>query len=194
MSFFTAQEIERFEGDIRWQILAEMHFASKTIGVWNGMTELMVNGVEFLPAFGAGTIEGLSFSGGVTAEKVTLTLPALEESLLGKMLAETSEVDQRLVKLYLQSFDEDWQPIAAAPIIFFGYMQPPRVSRTEVTTDETDGPVQSGSLDCENIFFNAGLPSGGRNTDRDQQQRFPGDKVYQFVSSLKNKTLSYPDV
>ncbi|MCV9965450.1 hypothetical protein OIU34_26585 [Pararhizobium sp. BT-229] len=194
MSFFTAEEIAKFEGVVRCSILGQLHFATKTMGVWNGMTELDVGGVTYMPAFGAAQIEGLSFTGGVTAEQVTLSIPAVNETMLGMALAETEEVDQRLMKLLLQTFDEDWQPIAAAPVIFFGYMQPPRVSRTEVRQTDIQGPTQSASIECLNAFFNAGLPAGGRNTDRDQQVRSPGDKIFQFTAGLRNKTISYPDV
>jgi hypothetical protein len=49
------------------------------------------------------------------------------------------------------------------------------------------------SLTAENMFYGRSRPPYGRNTDRDQQARSPGDKFFGFVSSLVQKTITYPD-
>lgn len=195
MTFFTPAEIEKFEGVIRTAFLVEMDFVSQKIGVWNGTTKLTVNGTEFLPLFGAGSIEGLSFQNSTVSKSVTFTISGIDDESLGLALADPGEMQNRLVKVYLQMFDEDWQQIANPPVIFFGYMQPPAVEQTEVTTDfNADSPTQVIKMSAENIFYNRSKPPGGRYTDRDQQLRHPGDEFFKFGPSLVFKVFYYPDV
>ena len=96
-----------------------------------------------------------------------------------------------MLTIYLQLFTEDWQPSGMPIPIFRGFMQPPTVTRS--AAQGAAGGTQSISLQAENIFFSRSRPPFGRNTDRDQQARSPGDKFFGFVSSLMSKTIIYPD-
>lgn len=196
MTFFTPAEIEKFSSGqpIRCAMLAEMDFVSQKMGAWNGSTKLTVNGTEFLPLFGAGTIEGLSFQNSTISKSITITVAGVDNDILGLALANSAEVQNRIVKIYLQMFDDNWQPIAAPPVIFFGYMQSPEVTQDEVTQDGNGAsPTQTISIPAENIWFNRSRAPGGRYTDRDQQLRSPGDKIFDFTPGLVFKTFVYPD-
>jgi hypothetical protein len=195
MTFYTADEIARFSsGNVRVAFLVEMYFVSKTMGVWNGNTKLTVNGTEFIPMFGAGNIDGLSFTNSTTSDQVTISVSGVNSDILGQILSEAGELQDRLVKIYLQSFDDDWQPIAAAPVIFFGYMQPPEGTQDEVVLDvNSASPTHTVTIAAENIYYNRSRSPGGRYSDRDQQYRHPGDKVFDFMPGLVFKTFAYPD-
>lgn len=195
MTFFTASEVERFKsGNVRVQFLVKMDFASETIGVWNGNTKLTIDGVNYLPMFGSGTIDGLSFSNSTVSDQVTIGVSGVNSEILGLAMAEVGEVQDRLVSIYLQLFDDSWQPIAAAPAIFFGYMQPPEGTQDEVTQDvNAASPTHTITIAAENIYFNRSRAPGGRYSDRDQQYRHPGDKVFDFMPGLVFKTFLYPD-
>lgn len=196
MTFFSADEITTFNAGkpIRCAFLAEMDFVSQRMGAWNGSRKLTVNGTEFLPMFGAGTIEGLSFQNSTISKSITITVSGVNNDILGLTLASADEVKDRLVKIYLQMFDDDWQPIAAPPVIFFGYMQSPEVTQDEVTQDQNStSPAQTISVPAENIWFNRSRAPGGRYTDRDQQLRSPGDKIFDFAPGLVFKSFVYPD-
>ncbi|NTI22372.1 hypothetical protein G6M87_10935 [Rhizobium rhizogenes] len=195
MTFYTAAEIARFSsGNIRVAFLVEMYFVSKTMGVWNGNRKLTVNGTEFLPMFGAGNIDGLSFTNSTTSDQVTIGVSGVNSDILGQVLSEAGELQDRLVKIYLQSFDDDWQPIAAAPVIFFGYMQPPEGTQDEVVLDvNAASPTHTVTIAAENIYYNRSRSPGGRYSDRDQQYRHPGDKIFDFMPGLVFKTFVYPD-
>jgi hypothetical protein len=195
MTFFTADEIARFRsGSVRVAFLVKMDFTSQVIGVWNGTTTLTVGDVDYLPMYGAGTIDGLSFTNSTASEAVTVSVSGANSEVLGLALSEAGEVQDRLMTIYLQLFDDDWQPIAAAPVIFFGYMQPPEGSQDEVTQDLNAGsPTHTITVAAENIYFNRSRAPGGRYSDRDQQYRHPGDKVFDFMPGLVFKTFFYPD-
>lgn len=195
MTFFTSEEIERFEsGTVKVAFLVKLDFVSETVGVWNGNTRLTVDGVEYIPLFGAGTIDGLSFSNSTVSEQVVVSVSGANSEILGLAMSEAGEVQDRLMTIFLQFFDDDWQPIAAAPVIFYGYMQPPEGNQDEVTQDVGSmSPVHTISVAAENIYFNRSRAPGGRYSDRDQQQRSPGDKIFDFMPGLVFKTFYYPD-
>lgn len=195
--FFTPEQIERLsQGEVRCDFLVKFDFATEPYFAWNGNTDLpALDGNTYKPMYGFGQIDGLGLPGaGTISESVTLSLDGLPDmplDYLAKVLADTAEVDQRMVTILLQLFDDDWQ-VAGIPIpLFHGFMQPPKVARTAMEADS--GATQSITLVAENIFFGRSRPPNGRNTDRDQQARSPGDKFFGFVSSLVFKTITYPD-
>lgn len=195
MSFFTPEQIAAFAaGKVLVDIITEFQFKSGTVRVWNGVTEMVSGGHVWKPMFGRGSIDGLGVSGGTVSETVTFTLnglPNQDPDLLGLALEETPEADQQLCIIYLQLFDEDWQPWGNPIGVFWGFMQPPKVSRTPM--QGTDGAIQSVTMAVENAFFNRSRPPNGRYTDRDQQRRSPGDKMMQFIPSLLFKRIVWPD-
>jgi hypothetical protein len=192
--FFTSDQIERLSrSKVLVDILVEFQFTTGTIGVWNGNTDLLAGGKTWKPMHGSGQIDGLSMPTGGTAESVTFTVSGIPNDnigLLAKALEESPQAAQRLVTVFLQLFDDGWQPVGAPIGIWWGFMQPPRVNRSQM--QETEGAVQSVTMTAENAFFNRARPPYGRYTDRDQQKRSPGDKFFQFVPSLLFKTYDYP--
>lgn len=195
MDFFTPEQISMLSAStVRCDFLVKFEFASSTMRAWNGNTKLVVGGDIYLPMYGFGQIDGLGMSGGTVSENVTLSLsglPGQALDLLSVALDDTPEVDQQMLTIFLQLFTEEWQPAGTPIPIFRGFMQPPSVSRSAM--QGTEGATQSISLTAENIFYSRSRPAYGRNTDRDQQARSPGDKFFGFVASLISKTITYPD-
>lgn len=195
MAFFTSDQINLLsQKSVRLDFLVELEFTTETVYLHNGEYDLNINGHIWKALHGIGQIEGISQSGQATSEQVTLRLSGLpdqEPNILALALEETPQANQQLAKIYIQLFDEDWQPIGSPILIWFGWMQPPRVSKSAMQGE--GGSVQEISISVENPFYNRGRPSYGRATDRDQQKRYPGDKFFQFVASLQNKSFAYPD-
>lgn len=195
MAFFTSDQVTAFsQNSVRIAFLCELQFVSQTAYVWNGEYNLSSGGQTWMPMHGIARIEGLGMSGDAASEQVTLSMsgiPDYEPNILALALEQTPEANQQLVKIYLQFFDENWQPVGNPVMVWFGFMQPPRVSRT--TQSEFDGQVQSITVTAENAFFNRSRAPYGRNTDRDQQKRYPGDKFFQFTPTLLSKSFTYPD-
>lgn len=194
--FFTAEQLALLTASrVYVSLLVKFDWASGAQYAWNGYTELTVGGNTYLPMRGMGTIEGLGLSGASGAsDSVTISVDGLPDQALGflaKALADTPLVDQQLVTVYIQLFSDDWQTVGNPIPVFWGFAQPPKVSRTEM--QGTEGAVQSIAIVAENAFFNRSRPPYGRYTDRDQQARSPGDKFFGFVSSLLFKTITYPD-
>ena len=196
-AFFTSDQIDRLsQSEVRCDLLVRFDFLSGPYYAWNGNTDLpALDGHTYRPMYGFGQIDGLGLVGaGTISESITLSLDGLPDmplDFLGKALAETSEVDQRMVTVALQLFDAEWQPAGLPVPLFRGFMQPPKVSRSAM--QDAQGATQGVTRVAENIFFGRARPPYGRNTDRDQQARSPGDKFFGFVSSLVYKTITYPD-
>lgn len=193
--FFTPDQIALLSSrTVRLDFLVELQFTTETVYLHNGEYDLTINGHVWKALHGIGQIEGLSQSGQVVSQQVTMRLaglPQQDPDILALALEETPQANQQLAKIYIQLFDEDWQPIGSPILVFFGFMQPPRVSRS--ATDNEDGQVQEISISVENAFYNRGKPAYGRLTDKDQQKRFPGDKFLRFIAMLQNSTFIYPD-
>lgn len=193
--FFTPDQITALSATtVRCDFLIKLEFKSGTVYLWNGNTELVAGGQTWMPAYGAAQIDGLSVPTGTASSQVTLALTGLPDQstdLLAKALEATPDVQQQPVTIYLQLFDIDWQPVGSPIGIWWGFMQPPRITRS--AAGDVTGAIQSISLTAENAFFNRSRPPYGRYTDRDQQSRSDGDKFFQFVSSLLFKTFIYPD-
>lgn len=194
--FFTPDQLEILAASrVNCDMLVAFEFASGTEYAWNGNTPLTVDGNTYKPMRGYGLMEGIGLAGSTLSETVTMRLdglPGQALDILAIALAETPEVDQRMVTAGLQLFDEDWQTVGIPIPVFRGFMQPPSVTRAAMQEDQ--GSVQSIAMEAKNIFFGRARPPYGRNTDRDQQARSPGDKIFRFVASLVNKRIPYPDV
>jgi hypothetical protein len=194
--FFTPDQLAILTaGTVRCDMVVKFEFSTGTQYAWNGNTPLVVDGNTYQAMRGYGQIDGLGYAGeGSQSQAVTLSLdglPGKSLDILSAALADTPVVDQQLLLISLQLFNADWAPVGSPLPIFYGFMQPPKITRS--TMEGTEGAVQSIAITAENAFFNRARPAYGRYTDRDQQARSPGDKFFGFVSSLLSKTIRYPD-
>lgn len=199
MDFFTPAQIAYMrDRTVRVCPLAVFEFVSETVHAWNGNYPLPSNGNTYQPMKGIGSFDGLGMSAGGVSDYVTVALNGLPDgdpNFLSLALASNAEVIQQPLNIYLQLFDTDWQipgsGIGVPIFLFSGFMQPPKVTRSAMQDGE--GSIQSISVTAENVFYNRAKPANGRNTDRDQQARSPGDKFFGFVASLLAKQVKYPD-
>lgn len=193
--YFSEEQLEYLSGNVvRIDFLIKMDFVSETVRCWNGHYKLTSGGYQWLPLHGIATIDGIEYANTTASQSVTFSLSGLPDQspdILAKALEGTHEAVQQLVTIYLQIFDDNWQPVGQPITIWFGFMQPPEITSSEIGAE--DGNTQTISMVAENIFFNRSKPPYGRYTDRDQQSRFEGDKFFQFVAALKRKIINYPD-
>lgn len=193
MAFYTAPQLAILTaGTVRHAWLARMDFKSETVRRWAGHRTITAFAEEWLPTYGAVTIEGLGSSFDTTSKQFTLTLSGVDPDLMALALAETHEADQQPILIYEQLFDADWQRVGDPVWIAYGLMQQPRASTTAATQES--GSVQSLVLPCENPFYNRSRVPNGRYTPRDQNNRTtPEDKICDYVSHMRFKTFVWPD-
>ncbi len=189
MTFFTAEQAAKAAAStVRMAWLAKFDFLSDTVRIWAGNRRVTLASQVWLPTFGEVKIDGLGWTGDTSSKQLTMELSGVDDAFLSAVLAETGEVDQRPLTIYLHLFDEDWQPDGGLIPIFLGLMQPPEMSRTE-----GENPKQTVHLVAENLMFNRAKPPFGRYSDRDQNNRTTGDKFFEFTPSLLSKMIVWPD-
>ena len=187
-------------GKVEAATLVSMHFTSETWRLWGGFDELETNDEEKWKALGElGSISGIEQATNGTAPEATMTLSGVSPRII--QLARDdfgTEARGRLVRVWLQFFgvedeaDPDNQRCLDLPYpIWAG-----RMLRPGFTFDrgDDDSPEEATvSVTLESLFTARSRPNFALYTDSDQQARFPGDKGFQFVPSLVNKVLTWPD-
>lgn len=191
MAFFTSDQLAALSGGVvHVDLLIRLQFRDSAAYLWNGNTDLYVAGQTWKAMHGTGSIDGISFAGNEQSESVTFQLSGLNEQILAAAIEETPQVTQQLVTVLMMNFDSEWQPVGSPIGIWWGFMQPPKVSRTAIAGAE--GSVQAITMSAENAFFNRSRPPHGRCTDRDQRRRSADDGFFKFVPTLKFKSFGYP--
>lgn len=197
MSLFPETIAASLEGrTVDVAILAEFDFASEAVRLWNGSGTLQAaNGTSWEGLSGLGAISGIEQAVNGQAPEATFTLTGIDADILTTARDEfADEVRGRPVRLYLQFFgveDEDdpgnQRPLDNPYPIWWGRM----LSATFAL--DAEGGDRSIAVAAESVFSLRSRPRHAMYTDRDQQARFPGDKGFEFVASLINEEVTWPD-
>lgn len=163
-------------------LLAWFDFPEEPVRAWSGVGTLSWDGATWT---GVGTF------GEIAAIEETLDVRATggEFRLSGvpsELLLEVSQtpLQGRPVKLWLGFMAEDWQSLAAEPVLLFqGRMD---------TLDLTDGANTAVIvLRAENRLRDLERPRLRRYTTEDQVTEFPGDLGFAFVPELQEAEIHW---
>ncbi len=164
--------------------LAELYFDSGTIYVTTAPVTVSSGGNDYLGLGSLVDVSAVSESENTAADKITLGMSLVDPAMLGATLGNVEGYRGRAVRLYLQLFDEAFQPSGAAVHRFSGYMDRVRVKR------ERSAPTGGGStgrieIECSR----AGMPRarnavGLRLSDAQQQAAYPGDRGLEYIQTL----------
>lgn len=187
-------------GKVQPATLVSMHFASETWRLWGGYDLLQTkDGSEWKALGHLGSISGIEQAMDGRAPEATMTLSGVTPEII-KLARDdfATEARNRLVRVWLQFFgvddeaDPDNQRCLDDPYpIWAG-----RMLRPGFTFDrggEAEGDEATVSVTLESIFTARSRPNFALYTDSDQQARFPGDRGFEYVGSLVNKVLTWPD-
>tara|TARA_S200002703_G_scaffold154916_1_gene158425 strand:- start:4932 stop:5495 length:564 start_codon:yes stop_codon:yes gene_type:complete len=159
--------------------LLDLEFDSGDLYLWTGLGDLTVDGNTYT---GVGTILGIQpieESSELSANGASFTLSGVQQALLA--LARDEDYQGRPVTLKLGAFDDNGDVISDPVIIFSGFM--------DVMSIEDGGETGNISLSAENKLISFERASIRRYTDKDQQLFHPGDKGFEFVTSVQEKDL-----
>jgi hypothetical protein len=116
---------------------------------------------------------------------MSIGLSGVSADAVARVKAAESEAIGRTMQIFLQFFDEDWQPLDG-PISL-------RKGRMTGFAFSGAGPVnRSIVVRAEGALLARGRPPGTYLSDAEQNARFPGDKGLEFVASLQNATVVFP--
>jgi len=175
--------------------LVKFDFASETVRLWTGPGPLETNdGALWLGTGELGGMSGIEQAVNGQAPEGTFTLSAVDADIMRLARDEfAEEVRGRIARVYIQFFgvDDPDDPDNQRPLdnpypVWAGRMLTP-------TFAFDAGGERSVTISAESLFSLRSRPRHAMYTDRDQQHRFPGDRGFEFVGSLVNKVLTWPD-
>lgn len=190
MIFSEAAKAQMRGEVVRAALLTECRFLSGTKRLWEGFGKVRtLDSHEWDGLAGLGSISGLGQSINGSAPSLVLTLSGVDPDFAAKAKGNSDDYYNRAVVIYLQFFTEAWACLDDPyPITLERMMN--LTAKKEV--DES-GPIHIVSVTCETPFATRRRPKFGFWTDRDQQQRFPGDLGLERVAGIDQKVITFPD-
>ena len=144
--------------------------------VWKGIGEVV-------------SMQGGGQQVGLVANNMTLTLAGdsdlLTDAIIAKTLDTSNQVYGQRYFAAIQFFDEYWQPVDDYKIFYIGVM--------DKMTYRKSVAQRSISLNIESAFVRRRAPRLEMFTDRSQKNDYPSDRGLEFVSSLKTRTVLFPN-
>jgi hypothetical protein len=156
---------------VKVSTLIEMEFATETVRCWLGFGDLVANGHTWKGIGQMVAISGLSQAAQGDAQNATFTMSGVSAPLLAKALDAKNEIPNRPIRVYLQFFDDAWQPEGSLFSVWAGVMDAIVIDRSE----GDDGPVRTIQLTAESLFVNRSRPPFGLYSAADQKARYAGD-------------------
>lgn len=160
---------------------------------WNGFRPLTtLDGRRWTALKQLGDISGLDevFDGEAQTLQVSISAAAMPSAILRAAATANKETYMwKLLRIWLQFFDEEWQPMDY-PFAFRAGL----ITGLVIDREMKGGGAASRRVTVEavNLFYGRSAAAHGYYTDSDQQARYPGDKGLQPIPSLQDATISIP--
>lgn len=171
-------------------------FTSGPVRLWRGLDDLVTADGHVWRGIGTlGGISGIEQAINGQAPQATFVLSGIDAPIWRLAKEEfTAEALGRTAYLMIQFFgvddpaDPDNQRVLDAPF-------PCWAGRclTPTFTFEASSGARSVSIAAESLFSLRSRPQYAMYTDADQQHRFAGDLGFEFVGTLVNKKVTWPD-
>ncbi|WP_225205392.1 hypothetical protein [Novosphingobium huizhouense] len=176
--------------------LVKFDFTTEPVRLWiGGNGKLTTNDGQVWSGLGQfGAVSGVEQAVNGDAPEMSFTLSGIDAQIMRLAKDEfEAEVKGRLVYVLLQFFgvDDPDDPDNQRPLDLPYPITAARCLKPEFQFAENG--ERSVTVKAESLFSLRSRPRWSMYTDADQQRRFPGDKGFEFVSSLVNKVVTWPD-
>jgi hypothetical protein len=176
-------------------ILVEIRFPSKTVRLWDGAGPMIADGEVWQ---GGGAFTGLdeiemAMNGVSAGFQVSLSSVNSEAARIAYDDYMAGEVIGTAFIISLQPRDEHHQPVGEARVMFTGVIADFSVNERTVSDGNTDMIVADIAVEVVNRLDFRNLPSGSVLTHNDQQIEHPGDRFFERVPELVDKTINWPN-
>ena len=164
--------------------LVQLDFLPSTVYYTTAPQTFVIGGNTYLGLGDLAEVSAVGESENTGAEQVTLGFAIVNTSMLSATLGNVENYRGRAARLYLQLFDDAFQPAGAPVLRWAGTMQPAKVSRTP---SDPDGGASTGRIElpCARAgMARARNPMGLRLSHAQQLQRYPGDLGLEYVQTL----------
>lgn len=182
-------------GRVECAWLIHFAFTSEPVRVWTGFGTLATSDGHQWSGLGQlASVSGIEQAVNGQAPQAVFTLSGIDAQTMRLARDEyEAEVKNRIVTVLIQFFgvddpeDPDNQRVLDAPFpLWSGRCLAP------VFTLTAEGE-RTVAIEAESLFSLRSRPQYAMYTDADQQHRFPGDRGFEFVGGLVNKTVTWPD-
>lgn len=170
---------------IRVAPLVFLDYTSGAVRCWAGAGDRVFGGQTWLGLGDLGSISDIEQPVNGTAPQVTLTLAGVKPEWVPRVRNAQAEVKNRTCIIYLQHFDADWQPLDTPLAVFTGLMD-------TITIEAPDAMTRKVTLTVEWLFARRGIAPFAYLTDEDQRGLFAGDRGLEFMASMQNKSVVWP--
>lgn len=163
--------------------LFRFEFLSRTMRFWDGVRELNAGGQVWEGSSDVISVSGMGHSRNMAAQQVSFTLTGASTDLIQFAAGNQQEVSNRPCTVFLQFLTENQSTLDDPIAVWSGNMDTMGFS---VGLDN-----QQIQLTAETLFVTRVRAPYAYQTDADQQARWPGDTGFQFMPTLRNKTVPW---
>jgi hypothetical protein len=169
----SAKEVQPF-------LLFRGDFVDGVVRTWSGLGDLIWDGQTWLGTGNLLQISAIEENAETVAAGAVISLSGVPVELIS--LALNSIRQGANGKIYLGFLSNN--AVVADPLLVFE-------GKLDVAYIEEDGETATVSISYESRLIDLQKPRESRYTDKDQQQVYPGDRGFEFVPSLQEKTLNW---
>lgn len=135
-------------------------------------------------------IDGLEEAINGAAPQLTLTLSGVDARVVAAAQADADagEIEGRDLTVYMGFYNASLPgmvPLDSLVVLGIWTMQRPNFTASGAT-------LRTIALPCETLFSQRSRAPFALLTDRDQQQRYPGDRALEFVPKMIDRTVTWP--
>lgn len=164
--------------------LGELAFTSGTAYFTTAPVSVAWAGNTYLALGTFADVGNLQESADSAAERLSLSLSVVNNAMLALAMGDAATYRGRRARLYLQLFDEQFQPAGAPLLRWQGYMDKLQIERA-AGDDSGSGAGGRITMQCTRAgMARARRAEGLRHTDAQQQSRYPGDTGLRYVRTL----------
>ena len=164
--------------------LCEMEFTTGTVSFTTAPLPITTAGNTYLALGTFVQVGNVQESADSAAERLTLSLSIVNSAMLALAMGDAATYRGRAARLYLQVFDEAFQPAGARILRWQGYMDKMQIER-QSGDDSGSGSGGHITMQCSRAgMARARRAEGLRLTDAQQQSRYPGDTGLRYVRTL----------
>ena len=177
-SMTLAAETAIAGSNVCWTLLYELYFPSGTVRFCSAMHDVEWDSNTYTGAGAVSAVEPVLETVSPTALARNIRFSAIDPAYLSAILDD--HYQGQTVREYLALCNEDWEIIADPVLTFEGRMDEPEI---------TVGDTASIQLSVENRMAGWDQPRLRRYNHADHTARHAGDRFFEFVEELQDKTI-----
>lgn len=186
MGFLSeAQELIARGEMVGFARFARFEFLEQEMRLWEEFGDISVGGEIWQGGRGIGSMGETGFGSDDSADVDTYTLTAVTPEVLA-LAVDAAPVRGRPVTKYGCFFRDDLSPTSDGLfVIKKGFMDTLEIAGQ-------GGAQRAITLRAESYFVHRNLPAFKHWSDTYQKKRFPGDRGFEYIATLKSKTVQQP--